>query len=281
LKSDPRTDRPDDAAIAGMPLAGLSLPAGQLPPPLVWTLRIVRLVAVPLLILAAASGLALGIVRVGADLRLGLDPFGDATARAFLPMRELAGRALAVDAVRQVLIAAIVIGITLWRYGSGWRARLALVRPAWTRVRLGRLWLLLLLWPLLHIAWVAGTAEALHLNFGRGVRLSPILSPAMVMGWLVYVGLLAPLAEELLLRGQTFARAEEFLRPASAIVATALLFCAAHISEMGLARPITLLPLAVTLGWLRWRTGRLWPCILLHGWSNLAVVAYQIGPSHL
>lgn len=98
--------------------------------------------------------------------------------------------------------------------------------------------------------------------------------------------LLAPVAEELLLRGETFARASAFLGPAGTIVATALLFCLAHMSidpgaKGALARPLTLLPLAITLGWLRWRTGRLWPCILLHGWSNFCLLAYQLGPSLL
>jgi membrane protease YdiL (CAAX protease family) len=69
------------------------------------------------------------------------------------------------------------------------------------------------------------------------------------------------------------------MRPAAVIAVTALLFCLAHLSESGgIARPISLLPLALTLGWLRWRTGRLWPCILLHGWSNLALLAYLLLP---
>ena len=46
----------------------------------------------------------------------------------------------------------------------------------------------------------------------------------------------------------------------------------------GLARPVSLLPLALMLGWLRWRTGRLWPSICLHGWSNLALIAYLLWP---
>nr|WP_244435300.1 CPBP family glutamic-type intramembrane protease [Methylobacterium sp. B34] len=49
-------------------------------------------------------------------------------------------------------------------------------------------------------------------------------------------------------------------------------------SSWGLARPVSLLPLALALGWLRWRTGRLWPGIALHGWSNLALVTYLLWP---
>ena len=56
------------------------------------------------------------------------------------------------------------------------------------------------------------------------------------------------------------------------------IFAAAHVSSWGLARPVSLLPLALVLGWLRWRTGRLWPGIALHGWSNLALVTYLLWP---
>ena len=235
-------------------------------------------IAVPLACLALASVLSLAAVRVGADLRLGLDPFASGAARPILSLRELAGRGLAIDALRAALVALLVVGVARWRRPDGWRERLALAQPTPAGRGLARLWWLLPVWPILHIAWVTASAEALHVGFAHGVRLSPFLSPVMVACWLGYVGLLAPLAEELLLRGETFARARAFLRPWGAIAVTALLFCLAHVSEAGLARPVTLLPLAVALGWLRWRTGRLWPCVLLHGWSNLAMVAYVLWP---
>jgi uncharacterized protein len=75
-----------------------------------------------------------------------------------------------------------------------------------------------------------------------------------------------------------FASARRFLSPAATILVTAALFALAHVSAWGFARPVSLLPLALMLGWLRWRTGRLWPCIALHGWSNLSLVAYVLWP---
>ena len=57
-----------------------------------------------------------------------------------------------------------------------------------------------------------------------------------------------------------------------------MLFAGAHINGFGLARPVSLLPLALVLGWLRWRVGRLWPCILLHAWSNLCMIAWVLWP---
>jgi uncharacterized protein len=288
LKSDLRSDPLRVASVADMPPAAADARPSK--PPLAaglsWFGRVLLLIAVPLAILLLASGLAILIVRVGGDLRLGIDPFTNAAARPRLPLSEVTGRGVMMDALRQVLMAALVIGLAAWAGGAAWRQRLGLARPLEPRLPMRRLWLLLPLWPMIHIAWVTTTAAALHMNFGSGVRLSPFLNPTMLGLWFAFVVVLAPVAEELLLRGETFARASAFLGPAGTIVATALLFCLAHVSldpgaKSALTRPLTLLPLALTLGWLRWRTGRLWPCILLHGWSNFCLLAYQLGPSLL
>ncbi len=291
MKSDLRSDPLRVASVADMPPASADArpskpPLARLEAGLLWLGRVLLLIAVPLFILVLASGLAIAIIRVGGDLRLGIDPLLDTAARPRLPLSELAGRAVAVDALRQVLMAGLVVSLAAWVAGGAWRRRLGLARPDEARAPMRRLWLLLPLWPLIHIAWVTTSAAALNMNFGNGVRLSPFLSPSMLALWFAFVVVLAPIAEELLLRGETFARASAFMGPAGTIVATALLFCLAHVSldpgaKSALARPLTLLPLALTLGWLRWRTGRLWPCILLHGWSNFCLVAYQIGPSLL
>ena len=248
-----------------------------------WLGRVLGLVAVPVLVLVLATLLAGALVRVVGDLRLGIDPLTPTLQRPRLPLAEIAARGVVTDALRQGLMAVMVVALALWVSGRGWRERLGLARPAIPRAPMGRLWLLLLLWPVIHILWVTATASALHVNFAKGVRLSPFLSPAMVALWFAFVVVLAPVAEELLLRGETFARASAFLGPAGTIAATALLFCLAHVglepgTKNAFARPLTLLPLALTLGWLRWRTGRLWPCMLLHGWSNLALVTYQLSP---
>ncbi|UMY17532.1 CPBP family intramembrane metalloprotease [Methylobacterium organophilum] len=278
MKSDPRFPPFGDAAVAGMHPAGPAI--GAAPSRLAWFGRIVLLVLQPVLYLVIATLSAILLVRVAGDLRLGINPLLPQAQRPLLPLAEVNARALAVDILRQLGLALMVVAAARWRDGPAWRARLGLARPAAARRGLKRLWLLFFLWPALHIAWVSGASEALHVPFARGVHLSPYMSRTMLVLWLAYVGLLAPLGEELLLRGATFARAGDVMRPAGAIVTTALLFCVAHVSELGFARPITLLPLALVLGWLRWRTGRLWPCILLHGWSNLALVAYLLWPAH-
>lgn len=282
MKSDPRA-----APLAGPAVAGLQASAAaQAAIPtasgrigaLAWLAQALLFIAIPLALLVAAAMSAIVIVRIGADWRLGLDPFLDGPSRPRLTLTETALRGVAADVVRQFLIALLVIGLAWWQDGAAWPRRLALTRPAEPRKPLRWLWLLLALWPAIHILWVTETAAAMRASFGRGTHLSPFLTREAIAAWFLYVGLLAPAAEEMLMRGEAFARASRFLNPAGAIAATALLFCVVHISETGIARPISLLPLAVTLGWLRWRTGRLWPCILLHGWSNLALIGWLFWP---
>ena len=242
------------------------------------TWRLGALVALVVLYLGTASLLSLASVRVGFDVWNGIDPFLPPTQRPFIGAVELAHRAFAIDALRQVFLALLVIGGAWWRDRSGWRRRLALDRERPNGMRPIALLALLLVWPVLHIAWVTGTAELFGASFGQHVRLSPFMSHAAVAAWLAYLAILAPVAEELLLRGEAFARAQAATGPVGAILVTAMIFAAAHVSSWGLARPVSLLPLAFALGWLRWRTGRLWPSIALHGWSNLALVTYLLWP---
>lgn len=232
-----------------------------------------------LLYLAVASVLALIVVRVGGDLIDGIDPFLAQDQRPRLFPRQLALRELAVDVLRQVLLAILVVGTVLWRDRGAWRRTLGLARSNARGLPASRLLMILLAWPFLHILWVTGTAELFAAPFARHVTLARGMPFAAVAAWLVYVALLAPVAEELLMRGEIFAKARQFLGPAATIFATALLFAFAHVSQAGIARPVSLLPLALMLGWLRWRTDRIWPCIVLHGWSNLAVLVYVLWPS--
>jgi uncharacterized protein len=273
---------PDPAPVAGSAQSGDADPA---PRPSGWRagLQLLGLLALVPLYLGAASLMALACVRVGADLVAGIDPFLPPNRRPFIGAMALARRELAVDILRQVFLAGLVLGTALWRDGAGWRARLALDRERPNGMRARDLLLVLLLWPLVHIVWVSVTAGLFGTSFGQGTRLSPLLTPAAVAAWLAYVVVLAPCAEELLMRGEIFRRAGALLGPAATIGLTAAIFALAHIgvpsaAGWGLARPVSLLPLALALGALRWRTGRLWPCIALHGWSNLALIAYVLWP---
>ncbi|GJE17580.1 hypothetical protein AIGOOFII_2296 [Methylobacterium marchantiae] len=236
------------------------------------------LVLTTLLVMVTAAVVAMLIVRVGADLLQGIDPLASEARRPRLYPQQLVLREVASDILRQLLIVGIVIGAAIASGGSTWRRKLALTPVEAPGLPPRRFLVIVLLWPFLHILWVIGTAEAFHMAFGRNVGLSPLLSRNGAVAWLAFTIVLAPVAEELLMRGAMFERASRFLRPWGAILATSALFALLHLQVGSVARPVSLIPLALMLGWLRWRTGRLWPCILLHVWSNLAVVAYLLWP---
>lgn len=279
MKPDHRLPMPDDRAVAEMASSrtdSAAAPTGRLV--LRWILHAAGLVLATLGYFALALLLSLLLVRVGADLIQGIDPFSGEVERPRLYPRQIAQRAIAVDLLRQVILAALVIGFAARRDPRGWRRTLALQGEPCAGLPRSRLIAILVIWPALHILWVTGTAELFRTPFGHNVRLSPVLTPAAAAVWIASVGLLAPCAEELLMRGEMFSRARRFLRAPGAILFTAGLFALMHLSQDGVARPVSLLPLALVLGWLRWRTGRLWPCIVLHGWSNLAMVAYVLWP---
>ncbi|TXM89072.1 CPBP family intramembrane metalloprotease, partial [Methylobacterium sp. WL116] len=81
-------------------------------------MNLVVLAGMLLLYLAAASLMSLAAVRVGADLLAGIDPFLDAARRPYLGATELARRELAVDVLRQVFLAGLVVAVALRRDGT-------------------------------------------------------------------------------------------------------------------------------------------------------------------
>jgi membrane protease YdiL (CAAX protease family) len=87
--------------------------------------------------------------------------------------------------------------------------------------------------------------------------------------------LVAPLAEELFFRGVLLqAVCYHFPRAWVAVSVTATAFGLVHSSQ-----PQDVLPLAtmgVVLGYIRLRTGRLWPCVLLHTLFNARTMAFVI-----
>ncbi len=78
---------------------------------------------------------------------------------------------------------------------------------------------------------------------------------------------LAPLFEETLFRGVLLPVLGRQLGGARAVLVSAAVFAAAHLS---LGELVPLFVLAVGLGWLRWQSGRLLPCVLMHAlWNGL------------
>ncbi len=87
---------------------------------------------------------------------------------------------------------------------------------------------------------------------------------AMAVGTVI----LAPLVEEFLFRG-VLQSAYERRGPVRAIVASALLFVVIH---QELAQSVALVPVALALAYVTWRTGSIVPAILIHAGNNLQAV---------
>jgi membrane protease YdiL (CAAX protease family) len=78
---------------------------------------------------------------------------------------------------------------------------------------------------------------------------------------------LAPLFEETLFRGVLLPVVGRQLGGSRAVLVSAAVFAVAHLS---LGELVPLFVLALGLGWLRWQSGRLLPCVLMHAlWNGL------------
>ena len=81
---------------------------------------------------------------------------------------------------------------------------------------------------------------------------------------------LAPLFEETIFRGVLLPVAGRELGAAWGVVLSAAIFAVAHLS-LGELPPLFMLGLG--LGWLRWSSGRLGSCVLMHAlWNGLTFV---------
>ncbi|WP_298966589.1 type II CAAX endopeptidase family protein [uncultured Methylobacterium sp.] len=168
----------------------------------------------------------------------------------------------------------ILVGLVAWRarvrHGGGWARALGLVVPRSP----GRLALALALWPPLQIGWTALLAAGSGVPLSRAWQLPPFAGTTLA-AWIVWLVVLAPVAEEMLFRGDLFARARGLLGPAATVVLAAGLFALSH-AERGWAQPLSVLPLGLVLGAVRLWCASLWAAILLHAASNGAVVAVML-----
>ena len=80
---------------------------------------------------------------------------------------------------------------------------------------------------------------------------------------------LAPLFEETLFRGVLLPVVGRHWGGGGAVLISSAVFAAAHLS---LGELLPLFVLALGLGWLRWQSGRLFPCVLMHAlWNGLTL----------
>lgn len=100
------------------------------------------------------------------------------------------------------------------------------------------------------------------------------LAPYELDAWPAYVGytnlaLVTPFTEELLYRGLVQPKLEQVISSTEALIVQAALFSAAHLSPVIL---VTHFGMGLALGWVRRRSGSLFPGILLHAAWNAWVV---------
>ncbi len=112
-------------------------------------------------------------------------------------------------------------------------------------------------------AFNLGALDALNDAILSGPWLARI---AMAIGIVV----VAPLAEEILFRGWMWNVLRRGLPPWAVWVVTSVLFAAYHIDPI---QGIALVFTALALGWVRWMTGSLWPCVAIHALNNLLGVS--------
>jgi membrane protease YdiL (CAAX protease family) len=85
----------------------------------------------------------------------------------------------------------------------------------------------------------------------------------------VAIGLLGPLAEELLFRGVIYGYVDGRFGANAAWATSSILFALAHVEP---AHIVLVLPIGILLGWIRMRSGSLWPCVVAHMANNTIVV---------
>ncbi len=123
----------------------------------------------------------------------------------------------------------------------------------------------------LAVAVSAALEPILHASEKQGLapkEWRPERAGAFAINAIVVVGL-APFTEELFYRGLGITLFARF-GPVAAVAATAFAFAVAH----GIVAAIPpLLFFALLLGWLRIRSGSVWPCFLTHAAYNGAALA--------
>ena len=113
----------------------------------------------------------------------------------------------------------------------------------------------------------AGGEQGLVPNAWDSSRAVPFLANAAV------VTLVAPFVEELLYRGLGFGLLTQFVGPWPAILITGVAFGLAHGLVLGL--PVLSI-FGVTLAWLRWRTGSVYPGMIVHALFNGLALAVAV-----
>ena len=176
------------------------------------------------------------------------------------------------------LITAFVFGAIPWAIAAFARVRLG--RDG-TRVRSGAVGLAaaallgLAVWPFAHEVFLLN--EWLGLPALQSEHLASVKN--LLAEWrsvplaliLLSLAIIPGIFEEFSFRGIYFASLRTILSPSRTIIVSALLFGLFHVVAATVLAPERFLPstfLGLILGWVRWRTGSVVPCMVLHTIHN-------------
>lgn len=123
---------------------------------------------------------------------------------------------------------------------------------------------------LLAVVWSLFPGSRPVPDAGAGALFEAASSRGGVVLVLVAVGVVAPLAEEVIFRGVLLPGLARRMRPGLALVATSLVFGLFHVPTHGVGAVVPGL-LGVVFGWARLRTGGLSAPVILHAANNLLV----------
>ncbi len=201
-------------------------------------------------------------------LLLALAAYGARLSDSKTPDDVLYRWSTALGAVIQYAIMLVIVLAIARGLGS---PLLALARPAapWRAVKLGAVAFGVILAATASLSPFldAGNEQGLVPDNWDGSRAVPFLANALV------VVLVAPFVEELLFRGLGVSLLLPFVGPVLAVLVTGIAFGLAHGLVLGL--PVLSI-FGVTLAWLRWKTGSVYPGMVVHGIFNAAALVAAI-----
>lgn len=122
-------------------------------------------------------------------------------------------------------------------------------------------------------------------GFGTPNGASPTIlgvTPSGTAGWVVVILLAvigAPLVEELFFRGLIQGAFTRRIGAVPALFTTAIIFSFAHVLSEGILAPVALFPMALVLGYLRHRTGRLAAGMVAHALFNASLFLLFLIPA--
>lgn len=215
----------------------------------------------PASVLVARLSLPL-VARVAADPSLATAEGLEARLGEVIDRPEVAAAVL-LPVQALLLVLAVLIA---WRDRRGLRAALGLCAP---RIEGTTFAFALLGMPALQVigglsAFVLlGEPNSEHLDVLERMFTVPRDTDAV---WILLMGTVVPgVAEELLFRGVVLRRLLADLRPWLAIGLTAVAFAALHLDAH---QAVGVLPIGLYLGLVAWRSGSVWPAIVLHAANN-------------